>query len=255
MIFDRDLYKLLDVDPNDENFDKTLKSNYRKLAAKYHPDKNPDDPEAEEQFKIISLAYEVLKDPEKREYFDLGQYDKLDSEDLGAPLSEAEMNVLTLIEIRLVEEFSPKGWGSMFEETPEEKADKLNTRSFILKLRKTIENEKFEFDKKLLVAEEMIRGVECVKEKFVYKKNNAKHNLVKMAISQIVSLKEGEMEDLRNEIALAEEMLKILSDFYDSGRLFEELESPKERLPVTKKISGGDSFKYAYGSEIKSIKE
>lgn len=47
-----------------------IKKAYRKKAAKYHPDKNPDDPSAEEKFKEIGEAYEVLQDPEKRKLYD-----------------------------------------------------------------------------------------------------------------------------------------------------------------------------------------
>ncbi|HZX65091.1 MAG TPA: DnaJ domain-containing protein, partial [Myxococcales bacterium] len=47
-----------------------LKSSFRKLAMQYHPDKNPGDKKAEESFKELSEAYEVLSDPEKRARYD-----------------------------------------------------------------------------------------------------------------------------------------------------------------------------------------
>lgn len=47
-----------------------IKRAYRKLARRYHPDANPDDPEAESRFKEIALAYEILSDPEKRAQYD-----------------------------------------------------------------------------------------------------------------------------------------------------------------------------------------
>src|SRR5690625_5915523 len=47
-----------------------IKRAYRRKAIKYHPDKNPDDSEAEEKFKKAAEAYEVLSDPEKRAQYD-----------------------------------------------------------------------------------------------------------------------------------------------------------------------------------------
>ncbi|MGL5348128.1 MAG: molecular chaperone DnaJ [Peptostreptococcaceae bacterium] len=64
----RDYYEVLGVDKNAD--DQALKKAYRKLAMKYHPDRNPDDKEAEEKFKEVNEAYEVLSDSTKRQTYD-----------------------------------------------------------------------------------------------------------------------------------------------------------------------------------------
>jgi len=63
-----ELYKTLGV-KKDASEDE-IKKAYRKLARKYHPDRNPDDKAAEEKFKEISAAHDVLGDPEKRKEYD-----------------------------------------------------------------------------------------------------------------------------------------------------------------------------------------
>jgi len=63
-----DYYELLEVQRGAD--DATLKSAYRRLAMKWHPDKNPGDAAAEQKFKAISEAYDVLKDPQKRAAYD-----------------------------------------------------------------------------------------------------------------------------------------------------------------------------------------
>jgi molecular chaperone DnaJ len=64
----RDYYDVLGVARNAG--DDEVKRAYRKLAVKFHPDKNPDDPQAEEKFKELGEAYDVLIDPDKRAAYD-----------------------------------------------------------------------------------------------------------------------------------------------------------------------------------------
>ncbi|MBN2515938.1 MAG: J domain-containing protein [Deltaproteobacteria bacterium] len=79
-----DYYILLGVDKK-ASVDE-IKKAYRKLALKYHPDKNPGDKKAEEQFKKISEAYAVLSDPEKRQ-----QYDTFGSDAFGRQFSQEDI--------------------------------------------------------------------------------------------------------------------------------------------------------------------
>src|SRR4030042_703922 len=64
----RDYYKVLGVEKKASQDD--IKKAYRKLARKYHPDANPNNKAAEEKFKEIGEAYEVLQDPDKRSKYD-----------------------------------------------------------------------------------------------------------------------------------------------------------------------------------------
>ena len=64
----RDYYEVLGVDKNASEED--IKKAYRKIAIKYHPDRNPGNKEAEEKFKEAAEAYDVLHDPQKRQQYD-----------------------------------------------------------------------------------------------------------------------------------------------------------------------------------------
>lgn len=64
----KDYFQILDVTP--ESGEDEIRKNYRKLAMQYHPDHNPDSPDAEEKFKDIAEAYGVLTDPVKRQQYE-----------------------------------------------------------------------------------------------------------------------------------------------------------------------------------------
>src|ERR687886_1843705 len=66
----RDLYSVLGVSRKASADE--IKKAYRKLARQYHPDRNPDNKQAEERFKEVSQAYDVLGDPDKRKQYDRG---------------------------------------------------------------------------------------------------------------------------------------------------------------------------------------
>ncbi len=79
-----DYYKILGVDKKATS--EAIKKAYRKLAVKYHPDKNPGNKEAEEKFKKISEAYAVLSDAEKR-----NQYDNVGSDTFSQRYSQEDI--------------------------------------------------------------------------------------------------------------------------------------------------------------------
>ena len=64
----RDFYEILGVDKSASQ--DVIKKAYRKIAIKFHPDKNPDNTEAEDKFKEAAEAYEILSSPDKRQRYD-----------------------------------------------------------------------------------------------------------------------------------------------------------------------------------------
>lgn len=84
-----DFYKILGV--NSTATPEEIKKSYRKLAMKYHPDRNPGDAEAENNFKSAAEAYEVLGDPEKRQIYDRYGIDGLKSSGYRGPGSAEDI--------------------------------------------------------------------------------------------------------------------------------------------------------------------
>ncbi|MFW6237685.1 MAG: molecular chaperone DnaJ [Halanaerobiales bacterium] len=77
----KDYYEILGVDRDADQ--KKIKKAYRKLAKKYHPDMNKDNPEAAEKFKEISEAYEILSDPDKRKRYDQYGHSGINEDDFN----------------------------------------------------------------------------------------------------------------------------------------------------------------------------
>src|SRR5690348_3485644 len=78
----KDYYEVLGV--NRDAGEDDIKKAYRKLAMKWHPDRNPDNPKAEEHFKEAKEAYEILSDPQKRAAYDQYGHAGVDPSAAGA---------------------------------------------------------------------------------------------------------------------------------------------------------------------------
>ena len=77
----RDYYDVLGIS-KDASEDQ-IKQSFRSLARKYHPDKNPDDPDAESMFKEIQEAYAILSNPEERRKYDVFGHERPGGHHLG----------------------------------------------------------------------------------------------------------------------------------------------------------------------------
>lgn len=85
-----DYYEILEVNKSCSSGE--LKKSYRKLAMKYHPDRNPDDKEAEEKFKLVNEAYQVLSNEEKRAIYDRYGKAGLEGHGMGGGFGSANMD-------------------------------------------------------------------------------------------------------------------------------------------------------------------
>jgi len=228
-----DLYELLKVDrsvaPND------MRKAYYAMARKVHPDKNPGDPTAEETFKALQQAYEILKDPLKRK-----QYDRTGRVDGGSSFWEAYQKYKSVeISTEDIDEFC-----DMYRESEEETADvvdyfrrfKGDVTNILGSIMGSVDADRSRFVK---ILEKAISTKEITAKKSIKTFNKCKSHILS---SEELDTLEG--EDLKSE----QDEDSVESGDEDMNDFIAQEGEPQ----IEAEESGGETSEFSLGDEIRA---
>ena len=195
----KDFYSMLGVarDVSDED----LKKAYRKLALRYHPDRNPGDKTAEEKIREINAAYEVVGDPEKRR-----AYDRLRCGDEARDETPDPGVILEQMEQKLFDEGRKELFALLFKDTKRIKAELAVVRE------RTVAAQGYDTFKKSIVAE---RGAEILAEYVTADMDARRDRILDVAVQMMVSQAVVKKDDAAAVNALRQQFLKT----YQKGRI------------------------------------
>lgn len=198
-----DLYEVLGVSRTATQDE--IKAAYRELAMKYHPDRNQDDAEAEEKFKQINAAYEVLSNPQKRaQYDETGTYDGTDS----------------------IEKAAVDHVRSMIANAVKQDCNEERARSFtsfqrscdgIMKLvQRAIARQKAETTSSLVEAKETLRRLKAERGKVrMKKKARRSFNVYESTVDSLIATAERYRAQAEQQLQMLELAAEIAADFED----------------------------------------
>ena len=199
----KDLYEILGIgrDATKEE----IKKAYRKLALKYHPDHNPGNQEAEEKFKEVNMAYEVLSDPgKKKEYDETGNYDGEDN------VRKAAIDHLRSMMAQAVKQDNEmsriSSFGNLYE----------SDNTLMKKIMRALVKQKADTNSSIVEARKTIKHLEEEKKK-VRMKDNAKHsfNIFESTVDVLINNSKAYVAQAEGQLEMLNIATELASDYED----------------------------------------